>query len=160
MSRLTLRKKVHEPADRMWETISGLQKRPGPNSMREGVKGQFAIEKASGILGAAVRWAKGQGYRVSLSDVSMPIKRSKLDVSVRHAGKGESEVTVTMDYAMKYGPLGSLMNLALMRPLMRRSFSGIVDELAGLSRACGASCTPSRREGRLMEAKTDFAGVI
>ena len=159
MSRLTLRKKVNEPADRMWEIISNLKKRQGSNPMQEGVKGQFSIEKASGLLGAAVRWAKGQGYRVSFSDVSMPLKRSKLDVSVRHAGEGESEVTVTMDYAMKYGPLGSLMNLTVMRPLMRRSFAGIVDEIAGLSRSCGVSCTPSRREGKLMEAKTVFAGA-
>jgi hypothetical protein len=110
-----------------------------------------------GFLGAAARWAEGRGYRVSLGEVSMPFKRSKVGVSVRHAGDDESEVTITMDYAMKYGPLGSLMNLAVMRPFIRRSFAGIVDEIACLSRARGAHYAPPRREGRLMEAKTVFA---
>ena len=61
MSRLTLRKKVNEPADRMWETISSLKKRPGSNPMREGEKGQFAIEKASGLLGVCRQVGKGTG---------------------------------------------------------------------------------------------------
>ncbi len=157
MSQLTLRKKVNVPADRMWKIISNYGKRPGLSTAE--MKEKCAPEKIEGLLGPAARWAKGRGYHVSLGDVSMPFKRSKVGVSVRHAGEGESEVTITMDYAMKYGPLGSLMNLAVMRPLMRRSFAGIMDEIAGLSRTCGVSCTPSRREGKLMEAKTVFAGA-
>ena len=87
----------------------------------------------------------------------MPFKRSKIGVSVRHAGAEESEVTITMDYAVKYGPLGSLMNLFVIRPLMRRMFARVVDEMACLSRACGAPCNPMPREGKLMEAKAVFA---
>ncbi len=157
MSRLTLRKKVNVPADRMWGIISNYGKRPSLSAAE--IKEKCAPEQTKGLMGAASRWAEGRGYRVSLGDVSMPFQRSKVGVSVRHAGEGESEVTITMDYAMKYGPIGSLMNLAVMRPFIRRSFAGIVDEIACLSRSCGAPCAPQLREGRLMEAKTVFAGA-
>lgn len=158
MSQLTLRKKVNVPADRMWKIISNYGKRPGLISAAE-MKEKCAPEKITGLLGAAARWAKGRGYHMSLGDVSMPFKRSKVGVSVRHAGEGESEVTITMEYDMKYGPVGSLMNLAVMRPLVRHRFAEIVDEIACLSRARGAHFAPPRREGRLMEAKTVFAGA-
>ena len=87
----------------------------------------------------------------------MPFRKSKVGVSVRHAGAEESEVTITIDYIVKYGPLGLLMNLLVMRPLMREMLAGIVDEMAHLSRTRIASYAPARREGRLVEAKIVFA---
>ncbi len=155
MSQLMLRRKVNVPADRMWEVISSYDRLavPEPECANE----KCAPQNNAGFRGAAVRWAKRRGYRVSIGHVSMPFKRSKIGVSVRHAGAEESEVTITMDYAVKYGPLGSLMNLFVMRPLMRRMFVRSVDEMVCLSRSDGNTRSPARREGRLMEAKTVFA---
>ena len=157
MSQLTLRKKVNVPADRMWEIISNYGKRSGLIPAAGGAKDKRAPQKNAGLLGAAARWAEGKGYRVSLGEVSMPFRKSKVGVSVRHSDAEESEVTITIDYIVKYGPLGLLMNLLVMRPLMREMLAGIVDEMAHLSRARAAPYAPARREGRLVEAKIVFA---
>lgn len=155
MSQLMMRRKVDVPADRMWEVVSKYDRLSTPEAGC--ANRNCAPPNDFGFGDAAVRWAESRGYRVSLGRVSMPLKRSKIGVSVRHAGADESEVTITMDYAVKYGPLGSLMNLFVMRPLMRRMFTKSVDEMACLSRSGGSARSSARREGRLMEAKTVFA---
>ena len=71
--------------------------------------------------------------KIELSKISMPIKRAVEEMSVAPRGGGQSEATISMNLVPKFGLLGALMGVLMMKPMMRKIFP----------RSCkGSSITP------------------
>ena len=66
---------------------------------------------------------------VEIFDTSMPIKTADATFTLAPVAGGGTEVTVTMEYVVKYGPVGMVMDALMMRNAMKGSFNGL---LAGL----------------------------
>lgn len=82
-----------------------------------------------------VAWNEGEGYRVEIFDSSMPLSRAFATIGVRDAAGG-AEAYMILDYTVKFGPLGWLMDLMMMRRMM----GGMMERvLAGLAQAVEAT---------------------
>ena len=69
-----------------------------------------------------------QGFKIDIYESNLPIRRSVVEFSIKADGEGML-VTVTPDYALKYGPIGWLMDLLIAR---RQYKKGMEELLAGL----------------------------
>ena len=62
----------------------------------------------SSIVEEVIEWQANSGYRVRLSELTtMPVKEIYAELSVEPLDNARSRVTWSMDYRVKYGPLGS-----------------------------------------------------
>ena len=59
----------------------------------------------------------------------MPIKRAVAEMSVAPRGDGQSEVTISMNLVPKFGLLGALMGVLMMKPMMRKIFAQVLQGL-------------------------------
>ena len=71
----------------------------------------------------------GEMLRVELSEFSLPLNRAFAEISVRERGPNKTEVTFAMDYDVKFGPLGAVMNSMMLRPMMTKMFAQILEGL-------------------------------
>ncbi len=136
MRNLTVTEKINAPADRAWEILS---------------------RGAGERVGREVRkWVEGEGVRLGPAERALPLRSARVDVSVRHAAPAAAEVTFQVDYRVGYGPLGWLVNAAILRPAMRRWFIHAIERIEGCAAAPGF--VPSkRREGKFVEARMVLA---
>lgn len=77
-----------------------------------------------------VAWEEGESYRVEIVESSMPLARAFATLGVRDAADGGSEAFMSMDYRVKFGPLGWLMDRLMMRRMMRAMMGRILAALA------------------------------
>ncbi len=137
MRNLTVTEKINVPADRAWEILS---------------------RSAGESVGREVRkWVEGEGVRLGPAERALPLRRARVDVSVRHAAPAAAEVTFQVDYRVGYGPLGWLVNAAFLRPAMRRWFVQAIERLERCAAAPGF-VPNKRRGGKLVEARMVLAG--
>ncbi|WP_166417796.1 SRPBCC family protein [Cochlodiniinecator piscidefendens] len=82
------------------------------------------------LVEEVTHWQPGKGYTVKLSEMAaMPLKEASSEIRISPIG-GQSKVTWTFDYRVKYGPLGWLMGQSMMKMMMGK----IIDKnLQGLS---------------------------
>jgi len=73
-----------------------------------------------------VAWKDGEYMRIDLSEFSMPFKRATASLSITPVGTGSARVTFEMDYTPKFGPLGAIMNLLMMKPMIRRMLKSVL----------------------------------
>ncbi len=146
MRRLTVKKTIDIPADRAWEVISKNGQvwpcKEGPGEI---------------VAGRVAQWVEGEGVPTGIMDKTIPLRRAKASMSVRHAGPHASEVAVTMDYAVGYGPFGALIHALILRPAIRKALGRAIEAIAPCARAGGTPAKKRRREGPLMEATTVIA---
>jgi len=66
---------------------------------------------------------------LELSDFSMPLSRAIGTIRLKELGPERIEVSLTMDYDVKYGPIGWLMDAAMMKPMMGRMLGQVLSGL-------------------------------
>ena len=76
----------------------------------------------------AFDWREGEGYKIDIYESNLPIKSNVVEFGVKADGYG-TIVTVSPDYAIKYGLLGSLMNRLFIQRKLKQAME---DLLAGL----------------------------
>ncbi len=74
-------------------------------------------------------WVEGESFRVELSEFSMPLSHADAEMLVKDDGPNRSSVTITMNFQMKGGALGSLAGALIVRPMMQRMFKRVFDGL-------------------------------
>lgn len=76
-----------------------------------------------------VEYRDGESMRVELSEFSMPLHRAEARLALRVLGQSRTEVTFSMDYDVKFGPLGWVMNSLMMQPMLAKMFEQILESL-------------------------------
>ena len=76
-----------------------------------------------------VDWQDGHGFKVELSNFSMPLKSAVAEMKVRSTGERASEGSIAMEFVVKGGPLGGVMGQLVMKPMMRRMFGQVLRSL-------------------------------
>ncbi len=75
-----------------------------------------------------LEWNEGQSYTIEIYDGTMPLKNLLTTVGVRPRGAG-SELYMEFEYTPKFGPLGAVMNVVMLkryvRNMMKRVLSGL-----------------------------------
>lgn len=76
-----------------------------------------------------VEYREGEMLKVVLSEFSMPLNHGEATISLRKLSDEETEVSFSMDYEVKYGPLGWVMNSLMMTPMMGKMFEQVLGAL-------------------------------
>ena len=95
-----------------------------------GSKRRNNFANGTSVVEELTAWKPGAGYTVRLSDMAaMPLHEASSEIRITPTGR-KAKVTWTFDYRVKYGPLGWLMGLTMMKMMMGK----IIDaNLQGLS---------------------------
>lgn len=134
--------RVNIPADQIWKVLGdfssiekfsmNVEKSPIISDKKSGLgtvrKCDF-YDKTS-VIEEITEYHEGTSFKVVLSEYSMPLKSLRVEMKVEAAGANFSDISMSMDYVVKGGPLGWLMGNMMMRPMMR----GIIKKtLTGLA---------------------------
>ena len=141
MGRFSIQVRIDAPKEKVWEVLADLG---GIYKWNPGVSHSHSTSESSGGEGAtrhcdlhnpkgyleerAFHWRDGEGFKIDVYESNFPIRRNIVEFSVEADGSG-TIVKVALDYALKFGLLGSLMDRLLLR---RRFKKGMTDLLAGL----------------------------
>ncbi|UWR21215.1 SRPBCC family protein [Sulfitobacter sp. S190] len=74
-------------------------------------------------------WTDGSSYSVEIYEGTMPIRDAYSTVSVEETAPGRTRATIEIGYEPKFGPLGNLMDLILIKPRLSKVAG---DNLEGL----------------------------
>jgi uncharacterized protein YndB with AHSA1/START domain len=75
-----------------------------------------------------LEWVEGESFKVEIYETNLPLHKNIVAFSIEPTDGG-TIVTVTPDYALKYGPVGWLMDRIMVRQLFN---GGMEDLLSGL----------------------------
>ena len=138
MSKISVAAAVRAPSSQVWDMIAdvgtiaswhpGVAKSAVLSGNRSGLGAKRRLELYQG--GAAVEEVtavvEGSSVTLAMSDHTMPLSRGEVAFELRADGDERTQVTMSLDYDMKYGPLGWLMNLLVLRPIMRKLFGAVI----------------------------------
>ena len=100
----------------------------GPDGLGSIRRNHF--ENGTSLTEEVIAWQPGQGFTVKLGDMAaMPLHAATSLVRITPKN-GQSEVTWTFDFTVKYGILGWLMGQTLMKMAMSKIIDGNLKGLA------------------------------
>ena len=96
-----------------------------------GAKRRCHFKNGSNLVEEVTQWDENRRYRVKMTDLDpMPLKESYAEIAITPNKPGKTKVIWSMDYRVKYGPIGWLMGQTVMKMMM----GGILDaNLKGLA---------------------------
>ncbi len=148
--------RIEAPKERVWEVLSDLGSiykwnpgithsfttsdvATGENEMR-----QCDLPDGGFLRERAFDWSEGEGFTIEIYETSMPLKESFVDFRARPDGEA-TVVELKMDYKLKFGPIGVLLDAAFAG---RQARKGMAELLAGLKDyvETGKQANPSRAD--------------
>ena len=130
---------VDAPKDAVWTILAdlgGIQKfHPGvrksyyTTEQREDVGAARVCEllPMGAIEEKAVEWQEGEHYVLTIDPLEKapPFKQAFGRLAAQEEGAG-TRVMMTLDYNLKFGPLGSLIDVLMVRPQMRKVIPNVL----------------------------------
>ncbi len=145
MTKFSTAIQINAPKEKVWEVLAdlgGIDKwNPGvshsystsPETGGEGATRHCDLQNAKGgsigyLEERAFDWRDGDGFIIDVYESNLPLKRNHVRFDLESNGDG-TIVTITPDYALKFGPLGVLADLLIARRQLKK---GMADMAAGL----------------------------
>ena len=101
----------------------------GENGVGSKRRNHFA--NGTSVVEEVTSWKPGTGYTVQLSDMAaMPLHEASSEIRITPTD-GQSRVTWTFDYRVKYGPLGWLIGQTMLKMMMGKIIDANLQGLAG-----------------------------
>ena len=136
---------INAPKQKVWEVLADLGSiykwNPGvaksystsPETEGEVAMRHCDLQNAKGgsigyLEERAFDWRDGEGFTIDVYESNLPIKRNHVRFTLESNGDS-TVVTITPDYALKFGPVGVLADLLFARRQLKK---GMVDLAAGL----------------------------
>ncbi len=148
MTKIIREIQIDIPKEKVWQVMADFG---GVQNYNPNVKKSYATSKANGGLGATrhcdltmfgasveeriTDWQEGRKYTIEVYDSKKapPFKESVAYLAVRDDGRGGSIVTGAFYYALKFGPIGFLMDQLIVKSQFEKGFTRL---LAGLKHHC------------------------
>ncbi len=134
--------KVNVPAEKVWQVLedySSIEKfamtiksSGSVNDISSGLgaKRSCTFNDGSSLVEEIIEYQVGQGYKMDLSNHSMPLKSMQSEMKVTAIDEDSSEIYMSADFVVKGGPLGWVMGQLIMRPVMKAIFKKVMTGLA------------------------------
>jgi len=134
--------KVKVPAEKIWQVLEDfssverfattIQSSPIISDIRSGVgaKRRCTFSDGSSLVEEIIDFQQDQGFKMTLSEFSLPLKSMHAEMRVKAIDANSSEIYMSSDFVVKAGILGWLMGLLVMRPVMRAVFKKVLSGLA------------------------------
>lgn len=144
MTKITREIRINAPKEEVWPTLADFG---NIYKFNPTVPHSYSTNAQSGGLGAmrhcdlnipgasleerVIRWVDGEEMEIEIFDSTKapPFKTAFATISVRSEGENASVARGTIQYTMKYGPIGALMDLLVVKPQFSTAWAGL---LAGL----------------------------
>ncbi|MCP4432857.1 MAG: SRPBCC family protein [Gammaproteobacteria bacterium] len=109
-----------------------IKSSPIVNDINSGVgaKRLCTFNDGSSLVEEITEFHDGQGYRMELSEFSLPLKSMHAEMSVKEIDANSSVLYMSSDFIVKGGPFGWLMGHFIMRPVMKGVFKKLLTGLA------------------------------
>jgi len=95
-----------------------------------GAKRLCTFQNGTSLVEEIVDFQDNSGYRMKLSDHTLPIKSMYSQIHVKQIDENRSEISMACEFEVKMGLLGWLMGYLMMRPLMKSTFKTLMTGLA------------------------------
>ena len=134
--------RVNVPAGKIWEVLEDFSRvekfattikaSPIVNDKASGLgaKRLCTFHNGSSLVEEIIDYQEGQGYKMRLSEFSLPLKSMHAEMRVKEVNENTSDIYMASDFVVKGGPLGWLMGVCLMRPMMKGAFKQLLSGLA------------------------------
>jgi len=134
--------KVNVPAAKIWQVIEDfssverfattIKTSPIVNDISSGLgaKRLCTFNDGSSLVEEIIEFQEGQGFRMALSEFSLPLKSMYAEMRVKEIDANSSEIYMSSDFVVKAGPLGWLMGFLVMGPMMKGVFKKLMTCLA------------------------------
>ncbi len=131
---------IDAPVETVWSVLADLGSiykwNPGvaaSQSTSEAAQGEGAtrhcdLDDKNYLEERAFDWREGEGYKIDVTETSMPLKSNIVTFSIAPEGDG-TRVNVTADYVLKFGLIGAIMDALFAK---RQAQQGFDDMMAGL----------------------------
>jgi len=141
MAHFSTQIRINATKDQVWEVLSdfggiyrwnpGVRHSYSTSGTNQGLLATRRCELGSGkdfLDERILEWREGESFKVDIYETNLPLHRNIVEFSIEVDGSG-AVVTVAPDYALKFGPLGWLLNTIAVR---RQFKKGMEELLAGL----------------------------
>ena len=134
--------KVNIPAEKIWQVLadfssvekfaSTIKRSPviGDISSGLGAKRLCTFNDGSSLVEEIIDYKEGQGFKMELSEFSLPLKSMVAEMKVTKIDEYSSELYMSSEFVVKAGLLGKVMGHLIMRPVMRGVFEKVLTGLA------------------------------
>ena len=95
-----------------------------------GSKRLCTFNDGSSLVEEITDYQEGKGYKMILSEYSLPLKSMNSEIMVKEIDANTSELYMSSSFVVKGGPLGWLMGSLIMRPIMKGAFNKVMTGLA------------------------------
>ncbi len=138
MRKVVVTKNVKVPVERAWELLSDFGNVQLFNPIVEtaevlsendrglGAQRRCNLYNNTSAVEEITEWNEGEGLTVAITDAPMPVKNATVRMHVEPAGPQSSAVTFEMNYVPKWGFLGRVMDVLLIRMMMRHTFGKVI----------------------------------
>jgi carbon monoxide dehydrogenase subunit G len=136
MTRLNREVRIDAPKERVWQILADFG---GVSVYNPTVPNSFSTSDSNGGEGATrhcdlapfgsvderiLEWREGEGYTLEIysSEKTPPFKRAIASLDLSQDGEG-TIVNGTLEYSLKYGPLGAVMDSMMVRAKFETAWS-------------------------------------
>ena len=131
---------IDAPADKVWSVLADLGSiykwNPGvakSHTTSELTQGEGAtrhcdLDDRNYLEERAFDWREGESFKIDVFESSMPLESNIVTFQVA-PDADRTNVTVTVDYKLKYGIIGALMDVIFAKRMLQNGFD---DMMAGL----------------------------
>jgi hypothetical protein len=144
MKSVTVTQDIDQSASSLWLTLRdfGAVARWNPNlkdshllagSPACGVGATRHCDLADGrnyIRERIVTWEEGRSYTVDIYDGTMPLKSALATLTVEPLGPSRARAAMRLEYLPKFGALGWLLDVVMLRRMLRRQCEQVLQGLA------------------------------
>ncbi len=132
---------INAPREKVFETLADLEKvqhyNPGVQSAKyitdkvrgEGAARECDLGKDGVIRERVIGFEEGQWIEMELYEHNWPIEKMQWTTRVQSMGPQATQVSQTMEYRMKFGLLGSLMNKAIMKNKLNGTLAQVFESM-------------------------------
>jgi uncharacterized protein YndB with AHSA1/START domain len=141
MTIISATREISAPASIVWGAIADIggihkwhpkvQQSPllSANSQGIGASRRCEFYDNTSVVEEVIAWVEGESLTMELSEMSMPLNKAHATLRVTPKSASAAEISMEMDYAVKYGPLGWVMDAVMMRRMMGQMFDLILSGL-------------------------------
>lgn len=157
--------KVNLPAEKIWNILADfssvekfaatIKTSPivGDTTSGLGAKRKCTFNDGSSLVEEINEYKEGQGYKMELSEHSLPLKEMQANMSVKAIDENSCEIFMSADFVVKGGPLGWLLGHLVMRPIMKGVFKKVMTGLA-------YHCETGERIGEKLPSNEQLANIV
>lgn len=95
-----------------------------------GAKRLCTFNDNSSLVEEIIAYQEGTGYKMKISEHSLPLKSMFAEMKVTKVDDNTCEVYMSADFVVKAGPVGWLLGHFIMRPVMKSVFKKVICGLA------------------------------